>query len=385
VWTTIAQIGEASRLTLRVQALSICIALAHLAIVGVLLGIGMLNVHLVLLAIVVEITLVALIASRRLRTHTEGEIVHSSLRNSLAEYWRFCRPLILVSLVGFLYDFADRWMLQKFGGSSQQGYYQIAAQLAAVSLLATTSIMNIFWKEIAHAGATQDRARLTMLYNRVNRGLVMIGAAIAGFLIPWAAPLVEVLLGASYAASWPILAIMLLYPIHQSMGQVNATMYLATERTHAWMWVSVIGQLLTLPVTFILLAPSKGYLAPGLALGALGLAIKMVGMNALLTNVQALLLARFNGWRYRWLWQAAVIGALLLLGYATRALALVLVPDAQSGAPLLFGIALASAGVLYLAGVVLLVRSFPAALGCQRHELQELARRLLPATLARLA
>ncbi len=385
VWNTIAQIGEASRLTLRVQALNVGVALAHLVIVGLLLGFEMLSVRLVLMAIIAEFVVATLLASRLLRAHADGEPVHSSLRDSLGEYWRFCRPLVLVSVVGFLYDFADRWLLQKFGGSGQQGYYQIAAQLATVSLLATTSIMNIFWKEIAHAGAMHDRARLKMLYIRVNRGLVMIGAAIAGFLVPWSASLVELLLGASYAASWPILAIMLLYPIHQSMGQVNATMYLATERTQAWMWVAVVGQLVALPVTFMLLAPSEGYLVSGLALGALGLAIKMVGMGVLLVNLQALLLARFNGWPFQWLWQAVVIGALLLLGYAARAVALLIVPAAQASQPLLLGLALAIAGLLFLAGLVLGVRSFPASLGCQRHELQELARRFLPATLARMA
>jgi O-antigen/teichoic acid export membrane protein len=245
--------------------------------------------------------------------------------------------------------------------------------------------MNIFWKEIAHAGAQQDQARLAMLYNRVNRGLVLIGAAIAGFLVPWSEELIEVLLGASYAGTWPIFALMLLYPIHQSMGQVNATMYLAGARTQAWMGISIVGQLITLPITFVILAPREGYVVPGLALGALGLAIKMVGMNALITNAQAALLARFNGWKFHWVWQIGVIGSLVAIGYAACVVACWLLPAAQEGRLVMLIAGLAISGALYLVGLLLLVRSLPEWLGCERRDLQELARRFLPASLARLA
>jgi O-antigen/teichoic acid export membrane protein len=387
VWSTIGQIGEASRLTARVQGMNVGIAVAHLLVVCVLLALDQISVRLVMLAVIAELVIAVLLAARLLRTPPASptEQVHTTLRGSLGQYARYCRPLILVGIVGFLYDFADKWLLQKFGGAHQQGYYQIAAQLAAVSLLATTSIMNIFWKEVAHVGARHDHARLALLYNRVNRGLVLIGAAIAGFLVPWSEALIGFLLGPSYAGTWPIFALMLLYPIHQSMGQVNATMFFAAERTQAWMTISIVGQLLTLPVTFLVLAPAEGYMVPGLALGALGLAIKIVCMNILLTNAQAVLLARFNGWRFRWLWQIAVVGALLLLGYSARVVATWLVPGASADQPLLLAMGMLVAGLLYFVGLVLMVRSFPASVGCERGDLQELARRFLPASLARLA
>jgi O-antigen/teichoic acid export membrane protein len=387
VWTTIGQIGEASRLTTRVQAMNLGIAVVHLLVICVLLSIDGMSVRLVMLAIIGELVAATVLAARLLRVPPDDSevLVHTTLRESLREYSRFCRPLILVAIAGFVYDFADKWLLQKFGGASQQGFYQIAAQLAAVSLLATTSIMAIFWKEIAHAGAQQDQARLSSLYNRVNRGLVLVGAAIAGFLAPWAEQLIALLLGNSFAGTGPIFTLMLLYPIHQSMGQVNATMFFASERTHSWMTISILGQIATLPITFVILAPREGYVVSGLAGGALGLAVKMVCMNAVLTNVQAAFLARLNGWRFRWFWQVAVIGSLVGLGYLSHSLADWLLPAASVDRPLSLATKMAFAGALHLVGLVLLVRSFPTMVGCERRELQELARRFLPASLARLA
>ena len=41
------------------------------------------------------------------------------MRATIAEFWKYCRPLIVYSWVGVPYAFADRWMLQAFAGSAQ--------------------------------------------------------------------------------------------------------------------------------------------------------------------------------------------------------------------------------------------------------------------------
>src|SRR4030067_1502480 len=93
------------------------------------------------------------------------------------EYWIYCSPLIGLSLVGFLYNFSDKWLLQKFGGALQQGYFQIATQFSSVSLLATSSILSVFWKEIAESWAKRDYGRGGQVCRRGNRGVVMLGGA----------------------------------------------------------------------------------------------------------------------------------------------------------------------------------------------------------------
>lgn len=377
VWLTVTQIAEAARLTVRVQSLGLGIAITHLIVVLLLSQWSLLTVQWVLVAIFAEFIVATAIATRALRLPQGAEPLVQPMADMLRDYWRFCRPLVLVALVAFCYDFADKWLLQKFGGAGQQGYYQIAAQLAAVSLLATTSILSIFWKEIAEANSRHDAARLRLLYTRVNRGLLMLGAAISGLLIPWSEQLVALLLGEGYRASWPIFALMLLYPVHQSMGQVNATMFMASGRTHPYMVVSIAGQLVSLPVTFMLIAPAEGYLVPGLALGAMGLALKMVVMNALLVNVQAKMIASYNGWKYSFAWQLAGLAGMVAMGYAARAVALLLVPDAVSAQPVALIGGLAISGVLYALGLLAFLRLCPWLIGYGREEMRALVQRLL--------
>jgi len=379
VWTTITQVGESSRLTVRVQILGLAVVAVHLVIVIALKLTDLLSVQSVLAAIAAEYLVALTIATRLLHTPASSAAICSNVRETLRQYWRFCRPLIVIALTAFLYDFADKWLLQRFAGSSQQGFYQIAAQLAAVSLLATTSILNIFWKELAEASARQDKARLARLYNKVNRGLLMLGALVSCFLIPWAKQLVMLLLGEAYQDSWPVLALMLLYPIHQSIGQVNATTFMACERTKEYMVIALIGQMAALPVSYFLLAAPTVAPVPGLGLGAYGLALKMVGVNILLVNLQAWIIARFNHWKFEWFYQLATIVPLLALGYLAKAMAeLVVSTDASSDLRLHLVAGMLIAGVLFLPCAAALLWLQPRLAGLEREELDTLVAKLQP-------
>jgi O-antigen/teichoic acid export membrane protein len=386
VWTTITQMGESSRLTVKVQLLGLAVVAAHLAIVIVLKLSDVLSVKSVLGAIIGEYVVALLAATRLMRMPAPAASSPESadIREILAQYWRFCRPLMIVAFTGFLYDFADKWLLQRFAGANQQGFYQIAAQLAAVSLLATTSILNIFWKEIAEASARQDKARLALLYNKVNRGLLVLGAIVSCFLIPWARQLVILLLGEPYRDSWPVLALMLLYPLHQSMGQVNATMFMACERTRDYMIIALIGQLASLPVSYFLLAAPTEIPFPGMGLGAYGLALKMVGMNIVLVNLQAWVIARFNHWKYEWLYQIAAVIPLLLLGYFAKAAAdLMIAADSGADPRLHFIVGLVIAGAIFVPCALLLLWLQPGIAGFERAEMRLLAAKLNLSQLAR--
>lgn len=375
VWTTITQMGESSRQTVKVQLLGFAVIATHLIVVITLNIFQWLSVTTVLIAIIAEYVMSAIISSKLLfgAAQSATEATESSVKDILGEYWKFCRPLMLLALASFAYEFADRWLLQKFAGSSQQGFYQISAQLAAISLLATTSILNIFWKEISAANEKQNKQRVAYLYNKVSRGLFMLGAVLSCFLVPWAEQTITLLLGAAYQASWTIFAVMLLYPIHQSMGQVNGTMFLACTRTNAYMVIGIVGMVVSIPVSYFFLAPTTDLLAHGLALGALGLALKMVGMNVLLVNIQSWMIARFNGWKYEWKYQVVGIAAVFSLGHMSKTTICFLLPAAcvpNEKLNLVLGLSLS--GVLYLFCVAVFIWICPWVAGLERNEMRSL-------------
>ena len=298
-----------------------------------------------------------------------------SLKGMVGKYWIYCRPLILLSMAGFLYGFADKWMLQRFGGASQQGYFQVASQFASVSLLATTSILSIFWKEIADASAKRDHSRIADLYRKATRALVMLGAIFSGFLLPWSEEIVAIVLGQAYAQSWPVLAIMLIYPIHQAMGQIGGTMFLASGQTQRFMVISLFIMFGSIPFSYFALAPSSGILIPGLGLGAIGLASKMVLVNVVSVNLQAWVIARYGGWRFDWQFQMVGIPLMFAFGFLAKILVWLLwdLKSRSIGDLIIPGV---FAGVVYVISVAIAIWMLPWLIGAEKRELLNLFRRL---------
>lgn len=375
VWQTVGQVGEAGRRTLEVQGLNMAVALIYMTSAGLLAALGTVSIDKILLLLIAQYLFVTVFAVRRLRGSAARPDPEFSVAATLADYWHYCRPLIALSVLSFSFDFADKWLLQRFGGAVQQGYFQVANQISAISLLATASVLNVFWKEIAAAWAEQDMARVARLYQKVNRGLVMLGALLTGFLLPWARQIVGIVLGPAYLPAWPVLAIMLLYPIHQSMGQIGGTMLYASAQTKKYMVVSALVMLASIPLSYLVLAPRSGVAVPGLGLGAVGLALKMVVLGVVSVNVQAWVIGRACGWKLDWAFQVAGIGLLIGFGYLAHAAAGALwtLPDAsvvQLLAPLL------TAATLYAVLVLLALWQWPWLVGLDRADLHALVARL---------
>ena len=322
VWQTISQVGEASRRTVKVQFLGLVVAATHLALVLTMLAWDWMTVGRILLLIFGEYAAATVVSYRYLKGGREAEEGMEDgfqpFREIVAEFWGYCKPLVLASWVIFFADFADRWLLQRFGGAAQQGYFQIANQVAAVSLLATVSILNVFWKEIAEAGERGDHAVVASLYHKVNRGLVILGAVLSGFLIPWSDHVVRVLLGKPYALAIPVVAIMFLFPIHQAMGQIGGTMLLASGHTRVYTVLSASVSIAALPVSYLVLASPSAPLVPGLGLGAIGMAVKMVAVNMISVNLQAWVISRRHRWKFEWFYQVAGIVVAVGLGFLSR-------------------------------------------------------------------
>ena len=261
---------------------------------------------------------VAYLFLRKRIENIHQEVDETSAAQIIKQFWHYCKPLFIMSTVGFVGEFADRWMLQRFGGAGQQGFYQISYQFAAVSLIATTSILNVFWKEIAEAHGRGDTEQVALLYHKVNKGLVILGAIISGFLIPWTKEIVAVFLGTAYLSAVPVFALMFLYPIHQSMGQIGGTMLLASGNTRSYMIISGVVTLISIPISYLIQAPINYEPISGFGLGATGMGFKMVAMGIISVNVMAYIISRLFKWKYDWVYQVVGICSLIAIGFAAK-------------------------------------------------------------------
>jgi O-antigen/teichoic acid export membrane protein len=362
VWPAIQQIGEAQRRTVQVQGAGAAIVAVHLIAVLALSQFGLLALPTLLGALAAEYALAAFVVFRWLRA---GHLstVDEPFVDTVRRYLGYCAPFVPFAAVSFVNESADRWLLQRFGGGVQQAFYAVGAQLSAIALIATSSILSIFWKEVAEAHHRGDRERTQAIYRRVTHLMFFAGAAVAGALMPWSRELLALMLGPAYVGGAATLMVMLLYPVHQSLGQIGATMMFATERVRTHVTIGLVMMLFGMVMTYFVLAPPTNML-PGLGLASLGLAIKMVVIQFVGVNVLGVVIARLSAWSYDWLFQPVSLGLTLLLGFAIRLLVLRILPASLGDASRM------SIGILaYLAVLLGLVWCAPTLVGLSRGDL----------------
>jgi hypothetical protein len=161
---------------------------------------------------------------------------------------------------------------------------------------------------------------------------------------------------------------MLLYPVHQSLGQITGIMFRATGQTKTHSKIGIFSMAISIPITYLFLAPSSS-LIPGLHLGALGLAIKMVICQLVTVNLMTFFVAKYINMSFDWIHQINSLLLLLPMGFlskicAERILSLASFPNHSI-------LLMAISGIFYFAGVTVLSYSFPSIAGINKEQIDQ--------------
>lgn len=293
----------------------------------ILLGLvfaGFMNLHSYFFGQVAVITfsivLSALWLARRGACSFEALKIWKFRREAVSRYWSFAwqyaRPLTVLMAGGFLFLYFDRWFLQLIGGSVQQGYFGLSDRLGAIAFVFTSAMTPLLTREFAFAHEEKNTERLIRLFDRIKLFL-FIAAMISCFMSVQSATIIKLVGGAQYQGAVLPIAIMALYPIHQTFGQLSGALLMATGQTRLYSRIGLSMLMGSVPITYFLLAPTT-YAVPGLDLGATGLALKMVAVQFLATNIQLYCNTRYLRISYgKWLlFQLTMIPLLYLIAKA---------------------------------------------------------------------
>lgn len=286
-------------------------------------------------------------------------------RRYAQRWWRFARPLILPQYYLPLVAWLGLYLIQRWYGSAEQGYYALALQWSAFAMVCTSSGVWIFWREIAHHAALDLRATAPV-YQQFSALFFFLALVLSCGLSGGSALLVQIVAGERFHPAAPVLAIMAFYPISQTINQLTAAAMKATERTASYARWTVLLSFPDLLLTYLLLAPPTASVA-GWHLGAIGLALK--------TALYGLICAEVYDWlNCRFLRISYVRGLLrrVMVAAAVAVMATVLL---RFGAAWLlrlgFGAtaALILASLAYAAAVAMLVLLRPTVAGISREQL----------------
>lgn len=201
----------------------------------------------------------------------------------LEDYYRYCSPLLVYSVFVFLGEIFDRTMLTNIAGYKEQGYFSLAKQFSVISLVAVTSILTILWREIAELYRNGEFEEFKELLQCSTRVLYTFASLISCTVIPWSGEVVDIFFGNGYKGGVTVFAIMLLYPMHQVIGQISGSILLATEKTKVQTAVGVSSIILSMLVTYLIFLEDISILSN--RPGALEIGLKMVLIQIFIVNV----------------------------------------------------------------------------------------------------
>lgn len=208
------------------------------------------------------------------------------------EFVAYCHPLFVYSLISLLTCVFDRWILQYFGGSVQQGFYGLGFQIGTICFLFTGAMTPLFIREFSVAYANNDRKRMAFLFRRYIPFLYTVTAYFSCFAAVQADVLIKIFGGSQYGYALGAVTLMTFYPIHQTYGQLSGSVFLATGQTKLYRNIGVPFMIFGSVLAYMLIAPKEKF---GLNMGAVGLATKMILIQFLLVNTQLYFNAKFLG------------------------------------------------------------------------------------------
>jgi len=194
------------------------------------------------------------------------------------EFFQYIAPLFVSNTIGLAIGFFQIWLLQKYGGSEESGFYGLAYQIAAMSFLFTSAMTQIITREFSKSFGENNIPEIRRLFLKYVPMLYSVSGFFSLFILFQAENLLIIFTDENFLKATSVVMIMSFYPIHQTYGQLSSSLYFATERTKLYRNTSLIGQFISLILSIFLLYIFQ--------FGAVGFAIMMVVSQFLNTNLQ---------------------------------------------------------------------------------------------------
>ncbi|GAB4407491.1 MAG: lipopolysaccharide biosynthesis protein [Anaerolineae bacterium] len=218
------------------------------------------------------------------------KLTFQQIKNYGQEFYHYSAPLITFTFFSLFVGVLDRWLLQRFAGSVEQGFFGLSFKIGAICFLFTRAMTPLLLREFSTAFERQDLNQMRYLFQRYIPLLYVVAAFFAVFVAVQAEKVSLIFGGSEFRGASLAIGIMAFYPIHQTYGQLSSSVLFATGQTKLYRNIGLFMLLINLPLTLWLLGPKEW---SGLNLGATGLAIEMVLIQFIGVNGQLWFNTRF--------------------------------------------------------------------------------------------
>ena len=196
-------------------------------------------------------------------------------------FYQYSKPFFIYSLFTTLFGLFERWLLQYFSGSIEQAYIGLALKIGSFIFIFSSAMIPILMREFAKSFSENNEERINHLFSKNYKILFLLSTLISCIIFFNANTVVMFLGGKQFINAVDVVKILSIYPIYQTIGQINSSVYYTTNRVKIYTKICIFLLPISIFLNYLLIAPKIKY---GLELGAIGLAIQMVFSQILIQN-----------------------------------------------------------------------------------------------------
>jgi len=286
----------------------------------------------------------------------------------IKEFYHYTYPIFFYSLVCLVANIFDRWLLQFFGGSIQQGFFGLSYQIGAICFLFTSAATPLITRELSISYADKDISKMSESFKRYLPLFYSITAYFSCFVAVQADNIIAFTGGKGYSGAMIAVVVMAFFPIHQTYGQLSGAMFYATGDTKRYSIIGIVSALVGLPITYFLIAPLSKF---GFNLGATGLAFKMVFLQIVVANIMLFFNTRtlkISFWYFFWQ-QIISVGLLLSVAFFTT----LFVNNLGLGVIAIYKFVIT--GILYTLIIFIIAYCFPNFFGARKEDFKRIVKK----------
>lgn len=205
----------------------------------------------------------------------------------IKEYYVYCRPLILSTVVSQLMVVIMNWALMRWSGSTEQAMFGVVWQINSLIAYVFAPYAELSKKEFAVK--CDEEEQLERFYIKSYRIMFWITGYFTVYIAFFSKEVLSLLYGDKYQGAVIVNAMIMAYTLFQALGQINGSFYMATERTQISAIISILGQVIMAILTFIFQIPNMIF--PN-GLGAIGIALVYMIGNILITEISVAVAAK---------------------------------------------------------------------------------------------
>lgn len=196
------------------------------------------------------------------------------------EFFLFCRPLIVSSVISQILIIFMNWALMHWAGAVEQAMFGAAWQLNSLVAYVFSSYAELSRREFAVI--CNDIETMRHRYRQSLKLMIWVTSYFAIFIGVVSDWLLPIIYGNKYDGATLVTALMMFYTVYQAWGQLSGSFQVAIEQTKVHAILGAGGQFIMLGFVFLFQVPN--FIWPD-GLGAIGMALTYLVSNIICVNI----------------------------------------------------------------------------------------------------